>query len=53
MGDERGEVVGRSRMGDAVGMGSCGSWWVGESCFLKRLGRRGGELDVMYSPKRF
>jgi len=33
VGDERGEVVGRSRMGDAVGMESCGSWWVGNLAF--------------------
>ncbi len=39
-------------MGDAVGMESCGSWWVGNLLFW-RLGRRGGELDVMYNPKRF
>ncbi len=55
-GDERvgvgDEVVGRSRMGDAVGMGSCGSGGWGNLLFW-RLGRRGGELDVVYNPKRF
>ncbi len=39
-------------MGDAVGMESCGSGGWGNLPF-EEVGTEGGELDVMYNPKRF